>query len=314
MSKKIYTLAFLALAATAVSSSKVDMKKLRKVKDQLKSKIQKREGECAALTCAKIGGACTDDVECQYPSKCHDGVCRMYSAGDACVYYEGCFNDSLYCDYIYDVCREYNKLGDKCVYSCKGVNDELYCNIPEGSSEGTCKLAPQKIGDSCDGTAGCPSGSYCNIPDEMTTGTCVALPAVVGADCSEIYECDSGKWLYCSDDTLKCVEYPKENEECYNYECNEGLYCDGESNTCKALGDLYDPCESDSDCKGDLRCGQTNNLCSKEYPEEGEYCDNYDIYCSNDFMCLDNVCVKKNGTCSDAEEDCKYTYKCLFDI
>lgn len=276
--KKVFVLAVLVLAATAASNSRDIRKKVMKdAMARFTKGIHKREEDsCKALTCAKEFEPCTDDSQCQFTTKCTNGICLRYALGDSC--YSGeCFNSSLFCDENDYVCRKYNVEGDSCTDECHDLNNELYCS----SVTSTCKPNPKNVGDACEYGSICPPGSQCTGTSETPSGTCVALPNTVGADCSEYGACNESNFLF----------------------------CDALESTCKALAGLNEHCDSDSDCGGDLRCGHTNNLCSKEYSERGEYCDRYDIWCKNDLedMCYDEVCVKKDGRCVDAE-DCIYCF------
>lgn len=273
MMMRVCILAFLVFAAVALPDKKGIMKAMTA---QLKTSFYKRDpGMCMAIKCVKEGDQCNLFTSvCQFPAMCFDNKCRKPAAGDPCGDEDiGCLSESLYCGEESKICISYSEEGDKCDGSCninkKGIN--LTCD----SKEKVCKIDRAKVGEPCEfGKTVCPEGSICKATSSGKR-ECVSLPSAVGEDCTESLVCSMDKYLYCDQGSGKCAELPKEGQKCYYSFCNKDLVC------------------------------HNGDVCRKMNPDEGEYC-GFGISCAYGYKCLDNKCVKPNGTCVD-DEDCKNT-------
>lgn len=302
MNKAGILLLYTLIARTFSMDKDMDVRKEYKeyAKKIIKKQFQKKDiYSCEVIKCGKEGDACDDNTVCQATTECFNGVCRRPTIGDYCNSDYDCFSNDLYCDAHDETCKKYDKEGDNCTSVCKADGTTLVCD----KRDKVCKLVKANPGDLCEYGTICQEGSYCTAT-ALSDGTCVAIPSKVGASCNIIHGCDKSKNLYCSKKRYKCMEYSNEGDGCSSViECGEGLYCDIDGNkTCKPLKNFDEDC-SYGQCKSGLTCPSSLMKCVKKTPEEGDYCDSA-VECSTKNRCINNICVRNDGTCIDTN-DCK---------
>lgn len=336
---KAYIVAFLTLAAVATavapgkSSKALDkINYVRLIERKLREREVKRRSvssyfyeTCEIRTCSGEGGSCPDSTVCAGYSGCLNGTCIINKPGDYCDY--ECYGPSLFCDV--NRCREYDKLGEVCDDNddCVNENNDLYCS-EDGDlyrDIGICKSKNKKIGDECeyDDNHYCNYNySYCTATSESRKGICKALPSKLGEECDPnlgITGCNFDMELYCSSETKKCVDLPKDGEECYyagyelgQYICHSGYYCTLD-NKCRKKKNRMEECDYWEDCHEYDYClynkVEKKNLCMNRTSGLGGYC-NYMEYgsepeCISPYVCENNKCVDLGYECI-IDEDCNY--------
>ena len=278
---------------------------------------KKREGSgtCTAMVCGVVGGSCdVSTTFCPRDTVCIDGICTIQTVGSKCDNDGYCYTseEDLVCDSDSNTCIKRKGKGE----TCKGNVCEigLFCATESMDMEaGICTPSPKKLGDKCTSYGGiysCPDDLKCLL------GVCGTVPNTTGADCDPLnYGC-SGEYLYCSSETNKCTEYPKDGEPCYqNYYCNEGHYCtynNEGSRVCKKYLGKGENC-TEGKCADELYCkyySYYNKTCLKQ-SSENESC-KYDSECAEGLWCNysykvgSGVCVKPSGE----NEPCTSDYSC----
>lgn len=342
---KVHTIAFLTLAAaTAISAAAATANKeasippsetlskeelLRLIESKLNKHNSRRRGvadQCRRKFCVNEGGSCnSDDYICKDLWGCVNGTCRFSNEGDDCGYRSTtttCHSRTLYCDR--DRCRKYAEIGDMCINDpdCRTKADnftyrELYCTIDgEHRGFGTCQKRPDnyclfEFKDECYNYT-----TYCTATNESRHGLCMPLPSRVGEECDpELgwYGCNLEKSLYCFNETGKCAELPRAEQECYDGRCYAGHYC-GTDNMCYVLKGKNEECKEEYECKDGLNCTYHMQLemriCVDHIVNKGDFCNNNSEYgdglhCKFPYVCEDYMCVDKGYECF-VDEDCKY--------
>lgn len=94
-----------------------------------------------------------------------------------------------------------------------------------------------------------------------------------------------------------------EEVRCYK---NDGLVC-GSDFTCKAIGELGDPCQSDNDCPDAAHCAFDTDVCTAR-AAVGEACDVFDAPCVDGAFCNDTgecQALKAAGEACAGLEECQ---------
>jgi hypothetical protein len=133
----------------------------------------------------------------------------------------------------------------------------------------------------------------CDIEDFLTVRSrCnnidVTTPAVDDGDvCALDAECTSGVCTveYDEDGVPKdvsdegfaegeCEEAPGEGDECPDYDCAPGLYCDedGDVPTCREVGGKGDACDYDEQCESNLSCDGDECVEPPDVELEDKFC------------------------------------------
>jgi hypothetical protein len=141
----------------------------------------------------------------------------------------------------------------------------------------------------------CALPEYQFVGDEGAAGAGTSPPLATPTACSSDEECGAlPATALCNTEDGYCVECVAEREVELN-RCGDGLYCDGESDTC-AVG-----CSGDGDC-GSLTCDLTRGLCTgctgNEQCGLGTVCEGAvcapscagDTLCPSGFACCDGRC------------------------
>lgn len=193
-------------------------------------------GKCAVPTFADSGEACSSDADCKDYTTCRASshkVCVAKSAGQACVYDDGCIAGE-------------------------------YCVTPDGAATGTCTPVPG------DGQP-CGHGTYCaeGLGCDAVSGNCAALPGD-GEPCALG---STGPWLCAADlgchDGV-CGPLPTVDEPCAQGEpaCAEGLGCafGPEGSFCRVPAGAGTYCENDPPCGPGFFCDYSKNECAADQP------------------------------------------------
>lgn len=202
------------------------------------------------------------------------------------------------------------KEGEEC------VSQNSVCQYMTDCNGGTCSRPT--VGESCEYGSFC-ADSHCNAT-ESSPGICLSIPGTPGAKCDADTGCDKYAAMHCDSETSKCIKLPKQGEDCYlspsgQYHapmCHPEFYCDMDNGIkCFDRKNTGDECTNSDHCKEGNECflphGASTGKCTKENPEEGEYC-NDRLECVEGYECSeDNKCVKKE-TCYDAS-DCNNNNK-----
>jgi hypothetical protein len=94
-----------------------------------------------------------------------------------------------------------------------------------------------------------------------------------------------------------------EEVRCYK---NDGLVC-GTDFTCKAIGELGDPCQSDNDCTDAAHCDFDTQLCTAR-AALGEACGGFDSPCVDGAFCNDSgecQALKAAGQACQSFQECE---------
>ena len=299
---KLYILAFLVLTAAVTVAGNERIIVVPRVKELIKKNVRfhKRDSEeCIAIECGKEGDKCTPKgTICQEGTNCRNGTCSQSIAGDPCSEDDDCYG-LFYCSDNDDKCVPYQKAGDVCYGECEDMYDTLYCS---SDTKGVCRPKHKEIGDVCDYNYEryCPSDvSYCTATSSSQTGVCKELPSKAGDSCDTNYGCNKENDLYCSKDTNKCTQLPKDGESCYNSKCSTGYYCN--MNTCAKKKGLNEECTNGA-CDNELVCSE--GKCRKRNPKRGEYCGTNVKCADKNDICEGNVCTDRKGRCT-YDNDCK---------
>ena len=206
-------------------------------------------------------------------------------------------------------------IGDMCPGTCTATVakcDQTSCGTGEYCSYATERCVPMAtIGEPCEGNLpfdyyrrSCTAGSYCALHQDDVIWTCEPVIARGGscATCLDPECCEAG--TYCStpdsDPATVCVDRLEAGGACnFAAQCDEGLYCDFSTGTCKAPGPLGAVCtDSTGACAVGLRCAieadGVGRCARPEAPvaepapllEEGEACDRASI-CPLGMACVD---------------------------
>lgn len=167
--------------------------------------------------------------------------------------------------------------GQPC-HSTLECKDPLTCIGARQKKDGTCKPAPSKAGEPCDGSVWrhhdlghrrrCGPGLACDTPDmKVTHAVCRAAIALGGA-CAETDECDEG--LACR--AAKCTSGPPADVggACDDDadDCKDGLYCKRDKGQkegkCAAKKAAAQPCTDVFECRGECRkpAGKPDGTCA----------------------------------------------------
>jgi hypothetical protein len=106
----------------------------------------------------------------------------------------------------------------------------------------------------------------------------------VGAACASIEQCEPG--LFCAPDGVgggACATGP-EGKPCdpYDAPCDDGLFCDDDTDTCQYPHELGEDCWYEEPCVDGLYCDVSQG-CQPE-PGLGQECD-YDVPCQDPYYC-----------------------------
>jgi hypothetical protein len=136
------------------------------------------------------------------------------------------------------------------------------------------------------------------------------VPAGAAQPCRSDRECSDG--LACvgvTDMPGMCSALPGAGARCPYGRCaSENLRCDGDTNTCIAVGLPGDPCMAPGDCSIYLECDATSHTC-REFPTLGMSCDTTCIdgsFCMLDGSSPTGACVAllpDNAPC-DGNQQC----------
>lgn len=203
------------------------------------------DGECAQEYVDQI-----NDLACGVPAYDPDAKCEQ-----PCKIWHGPMGKGGTCTSIngYDNCKQ----GLVC--------EESVCVDPCAEPD------LPNLGELCALEYGCDEGLYCNNEDNPLVPTCAALPDE-GEACIESdvfgYLCDEG--LLCDTstdpDAPTCVGLPGLDEECPNFTCEAGLYCDTMQAPaiCAPLPTLGEDCVFGS-CEAPYVCGP-EDVCTEPPP------------------------------------------------
>jgi formylglycine-generating enzyme required for sulfatase activity len=205
--------------------------------------------QCVSQFDGVITFRCTDDGDwCNGAESCDE-------AGDECISEFSfdaprCENDNLWCNGV-EYCNEGDDICESTVEPCQ--NDGYYCNGAESCDE---------AGDECD-----HSGNPCVAPTEY------CFEDVGGYDCTE--GCDPGQCMIdmvCYDNLERNPENPCEvcnivsSEDSWSsgnagYPCDDGLWCNGEDDTCNDSGECAvhatSPCNELTE-----ECNEVQDICT----------------------------------------------------
>jgi len=261
------------------------------------------EDPCATKTC-NFGTCDSDSGQCTNREFCsvQEDCIPGYVCGEeeTCVAQTTCTEDT---DCDIGQCRD-----GACVNpnSCESDSDCLartYCG-----QDGTCQ--PDPCNDvTCQrgvcerGTDKCVSASSCTEETEQ-------LDCVAGQKCA-VDTCETPE-TYCDEVTCERGVCSYEEDGCINAmdcggdeaNCLEGYFCD-DMNTCRV-----DLCEqNDIDCEGDGVCVPASGQC-----QNATSCDS-NTDCLSDHVCVDNTCRLESVACGNASGDggCPGNQTCEYD-
>lgn len=321
---------------------RVMKKKKLAIKSILKRDLSKRSSTCEIVTCVNEGGKCSDDDDtlyCMNDMECINGACNMPKEGGNCTNDGTCYDtyDSLYCDKSANICHLRKDGGAECSYGNENeCKDNFFCNATYKSVTGVCTPNPSKVGDACDSSTKCPTGTTCS------NNICVNYPSTLGAECEQSPGCSGGN-LYCDETSSTCKEYPGKGEACYNYKCASGLYCNSDkkcaeypgegepcrngncadgfycndNDECAALPGLGEKCENfDYECAGNMKCAADKNgeyRCYSHNGKKGDECSGYAL-CEDGFVCDSDTLKCISAECNINDEGCIKLLRLIFNI
>ena len=248
-----------------------------------------QDGECvtgdnpcqANQICIEDMDLCADRPRCRLPGDCND--------------HNRCTNDS--CDNGY--CYYKNNDNESCT-------DGLFCNGSDMCKDGTCSV---HRGNSCEfgcdeneNACTCQNDSHCDDGVNCTANTCAqGLCESIADDalCNDNNVCTTDT---CSLST-GCV-YTNNSES-----CNDELFCNGTelcvNGVCESSGN---PCSGDTPL-----CNEGTDSCDPKpikACEEDEDCDDDDVFCNGDEICIDKICESEGNPCPEGTECIEETEEC----
>ncbi len=238
------------------------------------------KGTVALGSACDMDNECTGDAFCKQdstaPSTC-SGVCTARAAiGEACGEVECTKATSATCDFTAQKCvarlpNETSAKGEFCgskdvngqyvMYTCEAG---LGCAEPE-EGERTCQT-PAKAGEECTENRLCALGSACLFVDEKFTCTAMTIAPNEGDSCNvrdvtkPLVFCKPLSDLYCGENGKCNVSTGEVGAPCSETACDEGLFCDGESDTCKNQKNDGTACNFSEECTSGF-CNNTTQKC-----------------------------------------------------
>jgi len=220
--------------------------------------------DLCSWTCRAIrDGACILSAHCPRGESCIDGACRELGAvGDPCSYHRDCRAGS---SCLWGSCAEQAGEGalclrpEDCVADLVCVDDSCVpaaglsepCGedepIPCGrglrcGSDGRC-IPTVGPGDACASSEACPREHWCEA------GSCEPLPWI-GEPCGPP-PCAAGS---CHEGVCRRRGWGAPCRPGARLICDEGLYCNWDTNTCQRLGRPGTPCVRRRQCEASLLC------------------------------------------------------------
>ncbi|MEQ8274376.1 MAG: hypothetical protein RMA76_44760 [Deltaproteobacteria bacterium] len=236
--------------------------------DHLAKGTAEEGAECSGL----VFDDCGEDLECTYDLAC-PGTCRPRA--ESCT--QGSCGAGQYCSYAQERCVPLGAIGEACEQNFPGDDHRVSCAV--GSF-----CAYQETGDSlCAETIA--KGSSCEA-------------------CSDPSCCERGSYCEYGDGSAApvCVDRAARGEGCFFAAmCNEGLFCDFDTNTCATPAGEGGACNGSSGgCQLGLVCADTieGGLCSKPdfaAPERAELLDAGDACDASSVCAIGLTCVDANG-------------------
>jgi hypothetical protein len=195
--------------------------------------------------------------------------------------------------------------------TCSDVNGSDNCK--QGlvcGDEGVCvdpcaEPSLPAIGEPCAPFLGCVEGAFCDT-DTGLTPVCQALP-LAGQPCTSQDElCAEGLVCDTTSDPENevCATLPVQGEECLDFQCARGLYCDDGATppTCATMPTLGQPCPFGA-CQAPYVCND-EQTCADAPPAICWYYEGLPVEeCGVDeFTCDDGACVDVGLVCDGTPE------------
>lgn len=226
----------------------------------------------AATACRNVRSTCEEaqQIQCEYMFRCCEDDERYAYGASAYMNSEGECADQAkrICAFLAGVDEsiaagrtEFDaELAQKCIDQAKEKRDECDPNyeFDEDCSNSSYFFGKGlvKDGDTCAASYECADGGECVVErnDDYT-------PKDVDEETGNVEG--------------ECEAQPGEGDECPDYQCQEGLYCDGADMTCKDQKAAGQTCASDEECES-YYCDFDTGECVDEEepePEDIEICD-----------------------------------------
>jgi hypothetical protein len=211
-------------------------------------------GTCAALKTA--GAQCSGADQCA-TKFCKNNLCtEPIALGQPCTASDVCAGEFRVC--IGGVCSDRRLPGESCTTDSQCLDTDICDNGVCTRYQACTKRA---VGEQCNGTFECASGSYCDFDSASGDFRCFAVTTQVGQPCTQnVDQCGAENFCDLTPDPPLCTARIAIGQSCPGAGCVSGAFCNT-SDICVAFYENGQACADYTECKSQV-C--QNGFCAEQ--------------------------------------------------